>query len=99
MEGITLSCLLAEARAADIELGGGEGEEEVVGLVVLDQRGLVVTEQGELEPGAAGLLQRLIASPDSPTPGEVAVHTSTSARYIVKREAGLTVAVVKKLQN
>ena len=92
-----LAGILAEARAVDTELSGEVGA--VMGLLVLDNKGLVIGKEGEVEPGLAAVVQTVVSQASGVQEGEqpAIMITTENRKYLIKREEKITTAIVKKL--
>ena len=92
-----LAGIMAEARAVDSELSGEAGA--VTGLLVLDNKGLVIGTEGEVEPGLAAVVQTVVSQAAGVQDGEqpAIVITTENRKYLIKREEKITTAIVKKL--
>ena len=92
-----LSGIMAEARAVDSELSGEAGT--VTGLLVLDNKGLVIGTEGEVEPGLAAVVQTIVNQAAGVQDGEqpAIVINTENRKYLIKREEKITTAIVKKL--
>ena len=95
-----LAGIMTEAKTVDVELNSCD-ESDIVGMLVLDERGLVVGQHGEVEQGLGGVVQNLI-SQSAKIPSEdgehpVIVINSDNRKYLIKREDKITTAIVKKL--
>ena len=78
----------------------GEGVGGVVGLVVLDDRGLLVSAEGNCPAEAVGLVQSATSEasqPDETGSFPVIVINSQTNRYIIKREEKIITAIVSTL--
>ena len=72
----------------------------MLGLVVLDEKGLLVAAEGDCPPEAVGLVQSLTmeasqVEEDGSYP-VIVINTQTN-KYIIKREQKITTAIVKNL--
>ena len=92
-----LSGIMAEAKAVDSELSGEAGT--VTGLLVLDNKGLVIETEGEVEPGLAAVVQTIVTQAAGVQDGEqpAIVINTENRKYLIKREEKITTAIVKKL--
>ena len=78
----------------------GEGVGGLVGLVVLDDRGLLVSTEGNCPAEAVGLVQSVTneaSQPDETGSFPVIVINSQTNRYIIKREEKIITAIVSTL--
>ena len=91
-----LSSILSSAQ----DQTSGDGEGGVVGMIVLDDRGLLVSSEGQSDPEALGLVQSVAGEAgtmqeDGTYP--VIEFSSGTARYLIKREEKITTALIKKI--
>ena len=91
-----LSSILASAQeqTSDDDDGG------VVGMIVLDDRGLLVATEGECDPEAVGLVQSMTREAgkmlEDGTYPVIEINTQ-SQKYLIKREEKITTALIKKI--
>ena len=91
-----LSSILSSAQ----ELTSGDADGGVVGMIVLDDRGLLVATEGQAHPEAVGLVQSVVGEAgkvqdDGSYP---AIEISTqSQKYLIKREDKMTTALIKRI--
>ena len=91
-----LSSILTSAQ----EQTSGDDDGGVVGMIVLDERGLLVVTKGECDPEAVGLVQSMAQEAgkmleDGTYP--VIEINSQSLKYLIKREEKITTALIKKI--
>ena len=84
----------AQEQTSDADDGG------VVGMIVLDDRGLLVATEGECDPEAVGLVQSMAREAgkmlEDGTYPVIEINTQ-SQKYLIKREEKITTALIKKI--
>ena len=95
---VNLRDILQSAQQQDSE--DNEGAGGVLGLVVLDEKGLLVAAEGDCPSEAVGLVQSLtMEASQEEEDGSypvIVINTQTN-KYIIKREQKITTAIVKNL--
>jgi len=93
-----LAGIMTEAKTVDAELHS-QDDSDIVGLIVLDDRGLVVGHHGEVEEGLGGVVQSIVSQSSRLGDGEqpVIVINTENRKYLIKREDKTTTAIIKKL--
>ena len=91
-----LSSILTSAQ----EQTSGDDDGGVVGMIVLDDRGLLVAAEGQCDPEAVGLVQGAAGEAgkmqEDGTYPVIEIHTQ-SQKYLIKREEKITTALIKKI--
>ena len=91
-----LSSILSSAK----EQTSGNDDGGVVGMIVLDDRGLLVAAEGQCDPEAVGVVQGVAgdAGQRQEDGSYPVIQISTqSQKYLIKREEKITTALIKKI--
>ena len=94
-----LSSILSGAKDVDSDLNNGDTS-DIVGMLVMDDNGLVVGVQGEVGGEVAPVVQDVVRQSsklqeDGDYP--VIVITTQSRKLLIKREDKITTAIIKNL--
>ena len=91
-----LSSILSSAQ----DLTSGDADGGVVGMIVLDDRGLLVAAEGHYEPEAVGLVQSMAREAgegqEDGTFPVIEINTQHQ-KYLIKREEKITTALIKRI--